>query len=218
MRIAALVIGIIAGLTGLSTATYGHAIFGLFSNNAKLLYLLPIATFVGAGLALSKPAPSAALMLGSGAIWFLIGANVGFGVNIFTIGAALLSGVAGALSAFAASQVYLNDFNSAVGPNSQRIATRTRQSATEYDRAKWDALVKYDPQIRDVVKKIRSELGSKWEDEFASSYLALNDKQYLPEMIRKIMADAKADDEEEKRLARIIHPIDSPVAQTCVLA
>ena len=210
MRIAALVIGIIAGLTGLTTATYGHAIFGLFSESARLLYFLPIATFIGAGLALNKPVASAALMLGSGAIWLLIGASVGFGVNIFTIGAALLSGVAGALSAMAASQeagdattVTITDAGSApavsVNQNNaqQALKVASPNHTAQYDQAKWNALVKYDQQIGEIASKLQP-YGQKWVDEFASSYLALNDKRYLPDILKKIAEDAAVEEEEKK--------------------
>src|SRR5208282_1900774 len=49
-----------------------------------------------------------------------------------------------------------------------------------------------------MAEKIRP-LGQKWLDEFASAYLALNDKQYLPEIEHKIVLAAKADSEENEQ-------------------
>ncbi len=72
-----------------------------------------------------------------------------------------------------------------------------------FNRAKWNALLQYDNDILAAVESIRP-LGSKWADEFASSYLALNDKTYIPEIIRKVTARAKAEAEEleQARLQR----------------
>lgn len=65
--------------------------------------------------------------------------------------------------------------------NKSPLATTT----AKYDQAKWSALLKYDSDIASIADKIRP-FGQKWLDEFASSYLALNDKQYLPEIEHKI--------------------------------
>jgi hypothetical protein len=58
-----------------------------------------------------------------------------------------------------------------------------------YDQAKWNALLKYDADVAAAVEKIRP-LGEHWLDEFASSYLALNDKSYLSRIVHKIIEDA----------------------------
>ncbi len=67
-------------------------------------------------------------------------------------------------------------------------ATRSRVS---YDRSKWATLVKYDEDIARVAAELRP-LGRHWVDEFAKAYLSLNDKAYVPNIVQKIVADAKA--------------------------
>jgi hypothetical protein len=59
-----------------------------------------------------------------------------------------------------------------------------------YDVDKWEALVKYDDDIAMVAEKLRP-LGEKWVDEFARSYLLLNDKKYLLSIVQKIIKAAK---------------------------
>lgn len=70
----------------------------------------------------------------------------------------------------------------------------------KFDRAKWNALLRHDPDIRMVADKLRS-LGEKWVDEFAASYLAINDKTYLRSIVSGIIADARKEDE-ARRSAR----------------
>jgi hypothetical protein len=47
-----------------------------------------------------------------------------------------------------------------------------------YDRAKWNALVEYDPDIARIAAALKP-YGEKYTDQFASAYLAINDKSYL---------------------------------------
>jgi hypothetical protein len=61
-----------------------------------------------------------------------------------------------------------------------------------YDKAKWKALVEYDPDISRVVTAL-SPYGQKYVDQLAIGYLALNDKNYLPMIVQKILATAKED-------------------------
>jgi hypothetical protein len=61
-----------------------------------------------------------------------------------------------------------------------------------YDKAKWKALVEYDPDISRVVSAL-SPYGQKYIDQLATGYLALNDKQYLPMIVQKILATARDD-------------------------
>jgi hypothetical protein len=67
-----------------------------------------------------------------------------------------------------------------------------------FDRTKWNALLKYDPELAIVADKLRP-LGQKWVDEFAAAYLAINEKSYLPSIISKIIADARKEDERQQR-------------------
>ena len=61
-----------------------------------------------------------------------------------------------------------------------------------YDKAKWKALVEYDPDISRVVSAL-SPYGQKYVDQLATGYLALNDKNYLPMIVQKILATARDD-------------------------
>jgi hypothetical protein len=69
---------------------------------------------------------------------------------------------------------------------------------------KWEALVRYDPKIAAIADKLRP-LGQRWVDEFARAYLALNDKQYLPNIVSQLLADARTEharEQEEQRSAQ----------------
>src|SRR5262249_14514948 len=61
----------------------------------------------------------------------------------------------------------------------------------EFDRAKWNALVKYDSEVGAVVERIRP-LGQRWVEECAREYVALNDKQYLQVMADRVIEQAAA--------------------------
>lgn len=67
---------------------------------------------------------------------------------------------------------------------------REERRGHAYDRAKWDALVKYDPDIARIVVALQP-YGQKYVDELAAAYLALNDKRYLGMIVQKIVADAR---------------------------
>ncbi len=62
-----------------------------------------------------------------------------------------------------------------------------------FDRNKWDALVKYDDDVALAVEQLKP-LGQQWIDELAASYLALNEKHYLPNLVQKIIAAARRGD------------------------
>jgi hypothetical protein len=72
------------------------------------------------------------------------------------------------------------------------------RSFESFDREKWNALLEYDDLIAEIARKLRP-LGQKWLDEFAASYLAINDKSYLPVIVQKIIAKAKAESAELER-------------------
>ena len=104
------------------------------------------------------------------------------GVAILALGAILYkSSINGAVP----SENNLEALRGIVPPNG--IAGGAQIS---YDKAKWDASVKYDPKIAVISEKLE-RLGPKWVNEFRSSYLALNDKQHLPNIVRRIIDDAR---------------------------
>jgi hypothetical protein len=61
-----------------------------------------------------------------------------------------------------------------------------------YDRQEWRALLSGDADISRLAKVLES-YGQKYVDEFAAAYLALNDKDYLPAILRNIVASASRD-------------------------
>jgi hypothetical protein len=67
-----------------------------------------------------------------------------------------------------------------------------KRDSYAYDRDKWDALVDYDPDLARLEDILRP-YGQKYIDQLASAYLALNDKDYLPMIMKKIVATARED-------------------------
>lgn len=65
----------------------------------------------------------------------------------------------------------------------------------QYDTAKWSALIKYDPEIAAAVAALQP-FGQKWVNELAVAYLSLNEKSYLPAILKKLYALIK---EQESR-------------------
>jgi hypothetical protein len=105
-------------------------------------------------------------------------------------GIALLISLWGAIRSIQAT-VKFHSFTSGTMPVTAPVQVAPQPSVTKnYDVEKWEALVKYDAEIA-VVAEILQPLGEKWMDEFARSYLALNDKQYLECIARRIIADAQ---------------------------
>ena len=61
-----------------------------------------------------------------------------------------------------------------------------------YDRREWRALLSSDADISRLAKVLES-YGQEYVDEFAAAYLAVNDKEYLPAILQKIVASASRD-------------------------
>lgn len=61
-----------------------------------------------------------------------------------------------------------------------------------FDRTKWNALLEYDKDLSAAAARIRP-FGDKWLDEFAAAFLALNDKQYLSEIVDRILSRAEVE-------------------------
>jgi hypothetical protein len=79
----------------------------------------------------------------------------------------------------AAQEREVVDRESAIGPSS-------------YDRERWRFLLRNDADISRLVTVLAS-YGQKYVDEFAAAYLALNDKDHLPMILRQIIASARRD-------------------------
>jgi len=141
--------------------------------------------------------PFGILLIAAGGLLLFFGGVVGFEtgfghLRVMNLPMVIMGGV-GILSGvilFAADS--FNEANSQIAGSLARPADSTNMTEEDitYDRNKWSALVKYDDEISLIAEKLKP-LGQKWVDEFASSYLALNDKKYLPSLIHKIIASAK---------------------------
>src|SRR5258707_9725060 len=82
-----------------------------------------------------------------------------------------------------------------VPPEAEEEEGAGRENVTgpySYDRQEWRALLGSDADISRVAKVLEC-YGQKYVDEFAVAYLALNDKDYLPAILRKIVASASRD-------------------------
>ncbi|WP_315742079.1 hypothetical protein [Bradyrhizobium sp. SZCCHNR1075] len=213
MRVAALVMGILAGLSTFPLASYAYAFLALGgANRGVVIYLLPVAMFVGGGLALNAPGAACLFLLGGAGTLLFIGSNFGYAINFITIGPVVLSGLGGLLALGAAfnppgKEGVRIDKREAGSSTPSAPAFQPQASHSGYDRAKWQALVKYDPEIQRVAQQI-GQLGDKWIDVLAADYLSLNDKSYLPQIIRKILNDAKEErrrqEEAEEAAKRVV--------------
>jgi hypothetical protein len=80
------------------------------------------------------------------------------------------------------------------GPNYTASRTPTQEtvlsSPKDYDVDQWSVLLKCDDDLAKVAEKIRL-LGDNCVDELARPYLLLNDKKYLPDIVRQIIADSR---------------------------
>jgi hypothetical protein len=129
-----------------------------------------------------KPLGILAILAGGVLLFFgaVVGFDVGLGIRVMNLPALIVGGVlflAGVILFSAGSQ------------NTESLMYPTERTVA-YDRNKWNALVKYDDEIALIANKLKP-LGQRWVDEFASSYLALDDKRHLPNLIRKIITDAR---------------------------
>ena len=80
-------------------------------------------------------------------------------------------------------------------PETDEEAGAGRENVTglySYDRQEWRALLRSDADISRLVEALEP-YGQKYVDEFAAAYLPLNDKNYLPMILRRIIASAKRD-------------------------
>jgi hypothetical protein len=63
---------------------------------------------------------------------------------------------------------------------------------SSYDKERWRVLLNNDADISRVAK-VLAPYGQKYVDELAAAYLVRNDKEYLPMILRKIIASARRD-------------------------
>jgi hypothetical protein len=67
---------------------------------------------------------------------------------------------------------------------------------------KWNALLKYDPEISAAAKQLRA-FGDRWVEELGRAYFALEeDRSYLPNIVRKLVEEAESEAEGEATRAK----------------
>ncbi len=218
MRIAAGIVGILVGISSLSyiglfggllgsatswlgSGPWSHGdstVTNLGQMISLLSYLSGLLAIAGGIVAFSNTRVGGIILAASAfSHWYLLGFGVIGKVFILPIG------VAAAFAFFAARSGLQSAPAMSSGNASSQTSNHTSNANTPFDRAKWNALLQYDKDISAVAEKLKP-LGEKWVDELASSYLALNDKTYLPEIERKIVvaARAEAEDNERQRIYR----------------
>jgi hypothetical protein len=180
LRISALIFGILAGLLGLPLAILSSAL----DFHGPLVYLVPIASLVGGGIALNQPAAAGILLLLSAVFWLWLG----FGINGVTIGPVALNVIGGVLALVAEGQrrAQWRPFGRGRG------TVGGVPGASPDDQARWRALVEYDADIARAEATLRP-YGQKYVDQFAAGYLALNDKAYIASILAKVTETARRD-------------------------
>ena len=155
MRVGALILGILGGLSGLGLASLGGLIFAIGGSQGGvvLMFGIPLASIVGGVLAIATPGLAALLMGGSAAALFWLGAQFGHSVNFLTLAPMVMSAI-GAILAIMASGGVTSASRSSGTIRVARDST-VQESASNtpsgFDRAKWNALVKYDADLAMVV-------------------------------------------------------------------
>lgn len=87
-------------------------------------------------------------------------------------------------------------------PSSPEFPSVQTSSLSPSDRARWKALLEYDQEIKAAAEPLRS-LDPRWMDEFAAAYMALNEKQYLAQIVQRILERASVEQAEKERLKKI---------------
>jgi hypothetical protein len=64
--------------------------------------------------------------------------------------------------------------------------------SARYDSKKWNTLIQYDPDLTRIADAL-APYGQKYLDQFAEAFLAINDKNYLPQIVQTILETAKMD-------------------------
>ncbi len=72
------------------------------------------------------------------------------------------------------------------------VARESAIDPNSYDRERWRLLLRNDADISRLVTAL-APYGQKYVDELAAAYLALNDKDHLPMILREIIASARRD-------------------------
>jgi HJR/Mrr/RecB family endonuclease len=87
-----------------------------------------------------------------------------------------------------------------IGETVTQMNGAVQSSQPRFDQVRWDTLLRRDPQLGLIANKLQP-LGRKWVDRFAASYLIVNDRNQLPAIVKKIIADARIEHEQERGIA-----------------
>jgi Ankyrin repeats (3 copies)/Inhibitor of vertebrate lysozyme (Ivy) len=189
-----LYVGVFGGLIGagagwLGSIGPGNSTITSWASGVSLLsWLAPLVTIIGGIVTFSNPR-AGGVILGASAflLWYLLG--LGMIGTLFVIPIAATA-VLALITARSGENVL---------PLAKTIPTPAAPGQSEsshkvanFDRAKWNALLQYDKNIAMAADQIRP-LGQAWLDEFAAAFLALNDKQYIPEILERIRTRAQAE-------------------------
>jgi hypothetical protein len=77
-------------------------------------------------------------------------------------------------------------------PVSEGLRSSIKLDPVGYDLKKWQALLHYDADIKRVADAL-APYGQRYLDQFAAAFMAINDKNYLPQIIQTILSTAKTD-------------------------
>jgi hypothetical protein len=77
-------------------------------------------------------------------------------------------------------------------PTASRALRDEKSSATTFDEQNWNFLVQNDPDLARIVEAL-TPYGQKYVDQLARAYLVLDDKDYLPIILDKIVGSARKD-------------------------
>lgn len=160
---------------------------------SALSWLAPLLAITGGIVTFSNPrAGGAVLAVSAFFLWYLLGFGMIGNLFVLPIGAAAL------LAFFAAPSTSKGTHLDAASATSGQRNSVSTVTGSSFDRAKWNALLEYDSEVASAAEKLRP-LGAKWIDELAHSYLALNEKTYLPGLVNKISIRAKAEADEHAK-------------------
>lgn len=134
----------------------------------------------------------------AGTIFLLI-----YGISIVTIIYSRAATASGGMALFCFLLAARATYAAFKLPSLRKKGTSDHQPTTTkpYDQEKWRTLLQYDKEIALAAEKLRP-LGEKWVDQFAHDFLALNDKRYLRDIIRKVITDARQAADLAERAAR----------------
>ncbi|HDL16319.1 MAG TPA: DUF3426 domain-containing protein [Rhizobiales bacterium] len=160
----------------------GSAALSTWGANVRLLsWLGPLLAIAGGIITFSAPRLGATLLAGGAvALGYLLGSGTLGNVFVIPIG------VVAILAYFSESPKKSND------PATENTSGGGIRIYTGFDRAKWNALLQYDEDIRAVADKVQ-RYGRRWVDKLAAAYLPLNDKAYLQKIEQEVVAAAEAE-------------------------